>query len=79
MLAFVLMGKISLADVLQLSVAERIQLAEDIWDTLQDVPEPLQLTDEQREELNRRLEDHRQHPDEGILWDELKVSILTGE
>ncbi|HEV7843440.1 MAG TPA: addiction module protein [Pyrinomonadaceae bacterium] len=61
-----------LADILQMSVAERIQLAEDIWDSIAAVPEALPLTDAERTELNRRLELYARNPDEGIPWDELK-------
>jgi putative addiction module component (TIGR02574 family) len=65
-----------LTDILQMSVAERIQLAEDIWDSIAALPEALSLTDAERQELNRRLELHAQNPDEGILWDELKEKLL---
>jgi putative addiction module component (TIGR02574 family) len=70
------MSKVSMADVLELSVPERIQLVEDIWDSIATVPQPLPLTDAQREELDRRLEDYRQHPDEGSPWEEVKSRIL---
>jgi putative addiction module component (TIGR02574 family) len=49
-----------------MSVAERIQLAEDIWDSIVAKPESLPLTDAQRQELDRRLEMYAQNPDEGI-------------
>ncbi|MDT5122979.1 MAG: hypothetical protein QOC96_2461 [Acidobacteriota bacterium] len=65
-----------LTDILQLSVAERIQLAEDIWDSIAAVPEALSLTDAERQELNRRLELYAQNPDDGISWDELKEKLL---
>jgi putative addiction module component (TIGR02574 family) len=64
-----------LADILQMSVAERIQLAEDIWDSIAAVPEALPLTDTERTELNRRLELYARNPDEGIPWDDLKEKV----
>jgi len=70
------MNKVSLADVLELSVAERIQMVEDIWDSIATMPEPLKLTVAQREELDRRLEDYRQNPHEGSPWEEVKQRIL---
>jgi putative addiction module component (TIGR02574 family) len=70
------MAKVSMADVLQLSVAERIQLAGDIWDSIAASPESVELTEAQREELEQRLEDFRRTPDDGIAWDLLKKSIL---
>jgi len=60
-----------LSDILQMSVAERIQLVEDIWDSIAASPELLPVTEAQREELDRRLHAHDQNPGEGISWDEL--------
>lgn len=64
-----------LSDILQMSVAERIQLVEDIWDSIVANPESLPLTDAQRQELDHRLEMYAQNPDEGIPWDELKEKV----
>ena len=64
-----------LTDILQMSVAERIQLAEDIWDSIAAMPEALPLTDAERQELDRRLELYARNPDEGIPWDELKERV----
>ncbi|HVF67536.1 MAG TPA: addiction module protein [Pyrinomonadaceae bacterium] len=61
-----------LEDILQLSVSERIQLAEDIWDSIAANPESLALTDAERQELDRRLESYARNPDEGVSWDDLK-------
>jgi putative addiction module component (TIGR02574 family) len=65
-----------LSDILQLSVAERIQLAEDIWDSIAAFPEAVPLTDEQRTALDQRLQSYAQNPNEGISWQELKASLL---
>lgn len=35
------------------------------------------LTPAQREELDRRLEDYRQHPGEGSPWEEVRSRILA--
>jgi putative addiction module component (TIGR02574 family) len=61
-----------LSEILQLTVAERIQLAEDIWDSVAAFPEAIPLTDAQKEELDHRLQAYVQNPNEGISWDELK-------
>jgi len=73
------MSKISVADVLDLSVAERIQLVEDIWDSIAAVPGNPKLTDAQRVELDRRLEAHREDPDSGSPWDVVKQRVLAAE
>ncbi len=64
-----------LSDILQLTVAERIQLAEDIWGSVAAFPEAIPLTDAQKEELDRRLQASAENPNEGISWDELKGKL----
>ena len=70
-------GTIDRADVLTLSVPERIQLAEDIWDTITDEPDQVFLTPEQKEELDRRLKAHQQNPSEGTLWSIVQKRIRS--
>ena len=65
-----------MADILELSPAERIQLAGDIWDSLSAIPNSIVLTDAQRKELDRRFADYHQHPNDGISWDSLKGKLL---
>ena len=72
-----LMSKVSVADVLELSVPERIQLVADIWDSIAAIPHKIPLTPAQREELDRRLEDYHQHPDEGSPWEEVRNRLLN--
>ena len=69
------MKQISVAEALKLSVPERIQLVEDIWDSVASVPEAVPLTDAQRRELDRRLAAHRNNPRPGSPWSEVKKRI----
>lgn len=62
-------------DIEQLSVAERILLVQNIWDGIAAEQETLPLTDAQKKELDRRLEEHRNAPDEGATWEEVKERI----
>jgi putative addiction module component (TIGR02574 family) len=64
-----------LSDILQMSVAERIQLVEDIWDSLAAPPESIPVTDAQKEELDRRLQAYAENPVERISWDKLKEKV----
>jgi putative addiction module component (TIGR02574 family) len=66
---------IQLSEILQLSVAERIQLVEDIWDSIAAVPDAVSLTEEQQAELERRLEAYQADPGEGISWNDLKTKL----
>ena len=63
------------SDVLNLSVAERIQLVEDIWDSIAEVPEAVRLTEEQKTELDRRLDAYHRNPDEGSPWGMVRERI----
>jgi putative addiction module component (TIGR02574 family) len=71
------MGK-PIMDFSQLTVAERIQLAEDLWDSLTDAPEVLAVTDAQREELDRRIEAHRANPEVALSWESLRQELFEG-
>ena len=63
-------------DVLGLTIPERIRLVGDIWDTIAEFPESVELTDSQRRELDRRLEAYHKNPTEGSPWSEVKARIL---
>jgi putative addiction module component (TIGR02574 family) len=67
-----------ISDILRLSVAERIQLVEDIWDSIAVEPDALTLSEEQREELDRRLADQEANPGVGRSWSEVKTRLLNG-
>ncbi len=74
-----MMNKLAQSDILRLSVSERIQLVEDIWDSIAEIPESVSLTDEQKIELDRRLEAYRQNPDEGSPWEMVCKRIRSGQ
>jgi len=69
------MVKIDMDSIKRLSVAERVRLVQDIWDTLQPTAEELPLTEEQRQLIDRRLEEHRHDPDSAIPWEQVKARI----
>ena len=69
------MPMLKMSDILELSVAERIQLVQDIWDSIAEVPESLELSPEQKAELDRRLESLERNPDSAISWQELRTRI----
>ena len=69
------MQKAILEEILELSVSERIQLAQDIWDSIAMVPESHQLSEDQKAELQKRLKEYRENPNSGISWEDLKSQI----
>jgi len=66
-----------LNDALKLNVSERMQLVQDIWDSIAAFPEALELTEAQRTELDRRLQAYYSNPQEGVSWEELKARLIA--
>lgn len=66
------MDNVSIENLLKLSVAERIQLAEDLWDSVAAEPEALPLTDAQKTEIENRLTEHDRNPESAISWEEVR-------
>ena len=66
-----------LDQVQSLSVSERIELVEAIWDTIPSDAslEALPLSEEHRVELDQRLADLAEHPDAGSFWPEVRSRI----
>lgn len=63
------------SDILKLSVAERIELAGDIWDSVAEMPESVELADAEKAELDRRLEAYRRDPEQGSPWSVVRERI----
>jgi putative addiction module component (TIGR02574 family) len=71
------MGKFSAADTLELPVAERLQLVEEIWDTIAVAPEALPLTDADKRLIDERLEACRRNPEAASSWEEVYARITS--
>ncbi|MDP2999033.1 MAG: addiction module protein [Bryobacterales bacterium] len=66
----------NISDLLELPVSERIQLVEDLWDSIVEVPGALPVTEEQGRELDRRLEAHKESPDDAVPWGEVRKRLI---
>ncbi len=60
-------------ELLRLSAADRLQLVEEIWQTLS--PEEVPLTDAQRDELDARLEAYAADPSTGSSWEDVRSRL----
>jgi len=60
----------------QLSVAERLLLVQEIWDSIVADQESLPVTEAQEEELDKRLAAYQAAPQEGSPWEEVKQRIM---
>ena len=59
----------------QLSVPEKILYLQELWDRIAEEPEKIELTDAQREELDRRLDSYQADPSKGSTWEEIRREI----
>ncbi|OGL41626.1 MAG: antitoxin [Candidatus Schekmanbacteria bacterium RIFCSPHIGHO2_02_FULL_38_11] len=71
------MKRISAVDALDLSIPERIQLVEDIWDTIAAQADTLELTDEEKKIIDERLEAYHRNPKLGSPWNEVFGRIVA--
>jgi putative addiction module component (TIGR02574 family) len=65
-----------LNELLKLSPAERFELAQDLWDSVEpgDMPPP---TAEQIQEAERRYAELERDPGKGLTWEEVKARLLA--
>jgi len=63
----------------RLSVPERLQLVEDLWDTIAaDAPDDaLPITPELAAELDRRLAEHRANPEAAVPWEMVRAELMA--
>ncbi len=71
------MGRAELwSELMKLTADERLDLVQDLWDSIgSDALPP--LTDDEKDEFERRLEEHRRDPSTAITWEELKEELLS--
>ena len=66
-----------LAPLLKLGRAERLQLVEDLWDSIAQEEGELPLSDSKRDELRCRKERFLKHPASARTWDQVKEKART--
>jgi len=64
-------------DIASLTLEERLSLLEELWDSLAVAPGAVPLTEAQRAELDRRLDDLEREGPVGIPWDEVLSRIRS--
>ena len=62
-----------------LSLTERMLLVERIWASIMSDQGSLEITDSQREELDRRLDVYEASPERGATWESIKERLQVGE
>ena len=64
-------------ELFKLSPAERLELVEELWDSIaaERENEPFPLSDAQREELDRRIRELDEHPERARPWEEVRERL----
>jgi putative addiction module component (TIGR02574 family) len=65
----------TLEDLLELTPAERVLLAQDLWDSVATRPESLPMTKVQRNELERRAAEDENNPSAALQWNTVRSRI----
>lgn len=72
------MNTISVADILELPVQERIRLVELIWDSVAAVPEAVEVSAALKAEREERLSEFVANPEAGYSWDDVRSRLYDG-
>jgi putative addiction module component (TIGR02574 family) len=65
-----------LRELLKLSVEEKIQLIGELWDSIDAQSHP-PLTDAEKAELDKRLDDLEANPDNVRSWSQVRADLLS--
>ena len=66
-------------NIRELSIEERILLAQDIWDSIVAEEESLTLTEFERQELDSRMETYDVALERGITWEAIIQRVKSEE
>lgn len=67
---------ISIPEIQKLSVPERLELLENIWESLTAEDAVPELTDAQKLEIDRRLAEYEANPSSGRPWAEVRERMM---
>jgi putative addiction module component (TIGR02574 family) len=63
----------------RLSIADRIVLVQEIWDSIADNPQEVPLSEEMKQVLDRRIAALEANPNDVLTWEDIKAHIRRRE
>jgi putative addiction module component (TIGR02574 family) len=66
-------------EVKELTPSEKLVFVSELWNDLEANPSEVPVSREIIEELDRRMEHFRQHPEEFATWEDIKKRILGSQ
>ena len=70
------MKSITISDTLKLSIPERIQVVEEIGNSIVAEADAVEITEAEKKLIDERLEAHRRNPEAGSSWEDV-YKIIT--
>jgi putative addiction module component (TIGR02574 family) len=70
------MKQIDVSDALTLSISKRIQLVEEIWDSIAADVQAIKLTEEEKKIIDKRLESFNKNPNLDSSWKDVYKRVL---
>ena len=64
-----------ISEIMELSIPERIQLVEEIWDTIDQ--NAVELTESEKRLIDLRISKHLKNPNEGSSWQEVFAKVTS--
>ena len=64
------------SEIRSLPIPDRVQLVEQIWDSIVEDEKAFELTETQKAELDRRIAAHEASPNRGTPWEDVKKRLL---
>jgi len=68
---------IGVPDFRSMTIPERILLVQEIWDSIAAEQESVELTQAEKDELDRRLAAYEAAPQEGSSWEQVKSRLQS--
>jgi putative addiction module component (TIGR02574 family) len=69
------MSRVPIDHILELPTEERVAIVQEIWESMLEHPDSVEITAAQREELELCWVELQQNPDDGESWDDVKKSL----
>ena len=72
------MKQVCVAEILDLTLQERIWRVDLIWESIAAVPEAVEVTSELKADLEARLKEFEANPEAGYSWEQVKLHLRNG-
>ena len=67
----------SAESIFELTLSEKLQLVEDLWDDIASTPESVPVHEWQKQELSRRKQNLLNNPGSALSWEEIQRRVRS--